>query len=401
MPESDSESSLTLFEQIQQNTSKLPSQNQLFFFFTVLTIVYGIIVIGKIIMIGSSGDCNLYEINNDTKGNIYTIIYILLLLGGSYYINNNIAQQICENNAAKEDEFEVSRLKIFGITFLPWLIIFGVIYLLLELFPGWIKPFSNTLGYLVINLLGIEQIYKKEVIKNESDDFGDDSSKNIILNAIMKMNDNYHTTINQFSSDINKYKKFVDQLKVAGIVKGNEDSNSDASNYFCKFYSLICVKEVVGKLLWYVLSGSLISAISYNFIMNLECRNQNINDKITKLDEKNNKKTYYGISWQYSGTVDPSTSTSTPSSTIEYNNIVLHPRKSDIYSQFIAKYRDRFVDVINNHRLSENQLSNNEKIFAEFTRQELKLGGIYDKFKEGAYIAIMIDNTYYYFVVNV
>ena len=52
-------------------------------------------------------------------------------------------------------------------------------------------------------------------------------------------------------------------------------------------------------------------------------------------------------------------------------------------------------------RLSENPSSNNEKVFAEFTRQELKLGGIYEKFKEGAYIAIMIDNTYYYFVVNV
>ncbi len=394
MPESDSESSLTLFEQIEQNTSKLPSQNQLFFFFTVLTLFYGIIVIGKIIISGSSDECNIYEINNDTKGNIYTIIYILLLLGGSYYINNNITQQICENNAAKDGEFEVSKLKVFGITFLPWLIIFGVLYLLLELFPGWIKPFSNTLGYLVINLLGVEQIYKKEVIKSK-EEVPDDTDSKSIRQAIMKMNENYHTIINKFSSDISKYQEFINELKRARIIK---DIPGD---YFCKFYSLICVKEVVGKLLWYVLSGSLISAISYNFIMNLECRNKNINEKITKLDEKNNKKTYYGISWKYTGNVDPSTSTTESSGSIEYKNIILHPRKSEIYSQFIENNRDRFIDVINNHRLSENPSSNNGKIFAEFTRQELKVSGIYDKFKEGAYIAFNHTGNYYYFVVNV
>ena len=109
----------SLIDQFNQKRSELPSQNQLFFFFTVLTIVYGIIVIAKIITSGTTDDCSIYEINSSLNGNIYTIIYVLLLLG-SYYINDSISRSICNINTKEgEEESEISSYRIFGITFLP------------------------------------------------------------------------------------------------------------------------------------------------------------------------------------------------------------------------------------------------------------------------------------------
>lgn len=385
MSESDSQEQTpqSLIDQFNQKRSELPSQNQLFFFFTVLTIVYGIIVIAKIITSGSSDDSSIYEINSSLNGNIYTIIYVLLLLGGSYYINNSIGRSICNINTKEgEEESEISSYRIFGITFLPWIIIFGVLYLLLELFPGWIKPFSNTLGYLVINLLGIEKIYKTKLIKNKQD-FGNDESSKRIVDAIMKMNENYHTTINQFPVDIKEYKEFIDRLKYVEIIR-SDPNNPD--EYYCKFYSYICAKEFIGKLIWYILAGGLISAISYNFIMNLECKNKNINNRINRLDEKNNKPLYYGLKWRK---IERHPS-KLKSSNIEYKNIVSHPTKYKKYNQFIIKYKERFIDSIK-HDIDE----------VEFTAQELKLSGILEKFREGSYITVIGDESKsYYFVVD-
>tara|TARA_Y100000996_G_scaffold410134_1_gene391975 strand:+ start:1215 stop:2366 length:1152 start_codon:yes stop_codon:yes gene_type:complete len=370
----------SLIDQFNQKRSELPSQNQLFFFFTVLTIVYGIIVIAKIITSGTTDDCSIYEINSSLNGNIYTIIYVLLLLGGSYYINDSIARSICNINTKEgEEESEISSYRIFGITFLPWIIIFGVIYLLLELFPGWIKPFSNTLGYLVINLLGIEKIYKDTIIRSDTTEENDR-----IYEAIMKMNENYHTTINQFPVDVQEYKDFIRRLRRGKLIQTNPNN---ANDYYCKFYSYICAKEFIGKLMWYILSGGLISAISYNFIMNLECKNKNINNRIDRLDEKNNKPLYYGLSWRKIGDKHPS---QLKSSNIEYKNIVSHPTKYKKYNQFIIKYKGRFIDSIN-HDINK----------VEFTAQELKLSGILEQFSEGSYITVIGDDSKsYYFVVD-
>lgn len=378
MSESDSQEQApqSLIDQFNQKTSELPSQNQLFFFFTVLTSIYGIIVIAKIINSCGSGDDSIYEINSSLNGNIYTIIYVLLLLGGSYYINNSIGKSICNINTQEgEEESEISSYRIFGITFLPWIIIFGVIYLLLELFPGWIKPFSNTLGYLVINLLGIQEIFKNEMLNNKDDKDAQ------IIQAIMTINKNYHTTINQFPVDIKEYMDFIDRLRKAKII-----SSLNVNDYYCKFYSYICVKEFIGKLIWYILSGGLISAISYNFIMNLECKNKNINNRINRLDEKNKKPLYFGLTWKKIAN-HPS---KLIGSSIEYKNIVSHPTKYKKYNQFIVKYKERFIDSIE-HDIDK----------VEFTSQELKLSGILEQFSEGSYITVIGgEGKSYYFVVD-
>ena len=44
---------------------------------------------------------------------------------------------------------ESQMFKAFGYTYLPWLIMFGSVCLMLELIPICKMPFSNTIGYIV------------------------------------------------------------------------------------------------------------------------------------------------------------------------------------------------------------------------------------------------------------
>ena len=43
-------------------------------------------------------------------------------------------------------------------TIIPWVFIFGVINLILIIFPGWLSPFANTFGYLAMKIFGLNDL---------------------------------------------------------------------------------------------------------------------------------------------------------------------------------------------------------------------------------------------------
>ena len=70
---------------------------------------------------------------------------------------------------------------ILAVTISPWLIIFGMLFMLLELFPGWINPFSNTVGFMVVNALGATQAVKQML--KPSGEGGDSTLKKALENV--------------------------------------------------------------------------------------------------------------------------------------------------------------------------------------------------------------------------
>ena len=130
-----------------------PSATTSIIFFLCITIIYAFMVIYTTISANSLSNVEL-SINNP----IYTFIYILFLVTGTYFINVNVSKTICNENT-------IQWSRVLLITILPWIMIFGVLYFILELFPGWSSPFSNTFGWVIINALGatevLERILKK------------------------------------------------------------------------------------------------------------------------------------------------------------------------------------------------------------------------------------------------
>tara|TARA_Y100000741_G_scaffold122943_1_gene92517 strand:+ start:1772 stop:2809 length:1038 start_codon:yes stop_codon:yes gene_type:complete len=280
-------------EETINNISILPSATTSIAFFITLTIIYGFLMIYNI-----TSSSSLNDVTNNSSNQIYTLIYVLFLLSGSYFINVNISKSICNENSIQWSQ-------VFIITLLPWVIIFALLYFLLELFPGWIKPFSNTIGYIVANSLGATN-YLKQILKDAAD-----TSQNPLQLALQNIEKNYSRFINEIDPEESKFRKFIEQLHKEGFIK--QDSLAiDNNKNITQLFALIKVKEVIGKLFWYILAGSLISSISYNFIINMTCEKtlDQTQKEISELyDNKNAIKPLNGTKWEKVGSVDENNST--------------------------------------------------------------------------------------------
>lgn len=244
----------------QENNEASPLSNIIFFI--LLTIVYSVITIFYLF----TGN-KIETLKENSNNKIFLLIYIAFLLAGNYYLNLKTAKTICPNT----DLYSLYS-QILLITIAPWVIIFVILYFLLELFNGWVKPFSNTIGYFVISFLGAKKVIEKLLNKvaNQSSD----------LKTVFKYIDN-HTEkfINEFSTDLVDFDKFTSELKKGDIFKYDDSENS----VIIELYKLISIKNIVGRIVWYILAGLLICSITFNYIINIKCATSSSVNK-TKID---------------------------------------------------------------------------------------------------------------------
>jgi len=309
--------------------SDLPNPSSTITYFLLTTICFVFFIIYNIFQ-----KPQISEVAKAPDNNLINSIYILLLVVGSYFINASISKAMCTQS--------IQWSYVLMITLLPWIIIFISLYVMLKLFPGWISPFSNTIGYSIIGFLGIEKTYEAifKTSAEESEVNGE------VVKAIANMNSNKSKFINQISTDVEEFKNFfinMPELLKDGIfeeatkiiipreleqvqtmirdegpdkggklyrggalvlkarsyiskkthlykknLKGGGDGDGDDSvspellseagepreaikNPLLTLYQLLVIKQVIGKIVWYVLAGILISSISYNLVISMAC----------------------------------------------------------------------------------------------------------------------------------
>ena len=99
----------------------IPSPNMGLAIFVIITVIYFIIE----------------YLTKGKHGAVAFIIYIILLFCSQIGISVSLTKSLCG---------EVQTKAAFIYTILPWIIIFGLLNLMLLIFPGWLRPFSNTIG---------------------------------------------------------------------------------------------------------------------------------------------------------------------------------------------------------------------------------------------------------------
>ena len=122
-----------------------------------LVITLGYFVVKTYAERGSSNDG---EENIKTKNTMYTIIYLLLIIIGEFFINLYLTIAMCGY---------VQIGTAFNFTVVPWVLVFLTLASILMIFPGWLKPFSNTFGYLVTVIVGINSTMNK-ILKSSNKD---------------------------------------------------------------------------------------------------------------------------------------------------------------------------------------------------------------------------------------
>ena len=194
----------------------------------------------------------------------------MVIVVGNYLINLNITKSVCG-----EPQWAQTLIN----TIIPWVIIFGLLNISLIIFPGWISPFANTIGFGVINILGLSSLLDNLLNRNNPDSKTNPLNK-LVARGIEEIYGNNSLFINQIPTNSEEFKKFVTILEETGyFVKGLNTSSKSIIQLF-KFLQL---KELIGKYVWNLLTGILVTSVSYNFIINSQCDNS-----VKKLEENRN-----------------------------------------------------------------------------------------------------------------
>lgn len=196
---------------------------------------------------------------------IWTIIYLLMLIVSQFYINLSLTNDICGFN-----QYGVA----FMVTIIPWVIIFGILNIILFTFPSWLSPFGNTIGYLVCVITGINRFFLN--ILNDKSALNSVKNKEII-ETINHIYTDKSLLINEIS--LSELPLWWKNMKAANILKpsANEEDYNTLKSY-------ITLKNDISEYIWYMLTGGLVTSVSYNYIVNSGCK-QSVDEMKKRHDE--------------------------------------------------------------------------------------------------------------------
>ena len=178
----------------------------------------------------------------------WTIAYLLIIIIVQYFITMSLTDKLCG---------ESDPGLALKATLIPWLLVFGIINILLFIFPGWLRPFSNTIGYLFVKFTGGEEIIDKLFEKPNSN--GEDKI-NSILSKILE---NKMLVINEITET--NFDQFTDKMITAKVMNNDNDN-------ITKLRDMIYRKNIIAESIWYILTGILVIAIVNNFLINSGCQ---------------------------------------------------------------------------------------------------------------------------------
>ena len=186
---------------------------------------------------------------------LINIIYIGTLMAVLITINSSLAKTICDNPQSTSSGVVA--------TIFPMLFIFGLLQLLLTIFPGWMEPFSNTFGYAIAKIGGAEKVVKDVLLKADTQVLGAEISK-----AISNIYNDPSIFLNQFN-----YENEED-FKTKWGKSGNlfiPGARLTTSTEYINFRNMVKLKDLVAQFVWYMLAGILVTSRSYNYIINQPC----------------------------------------------------------------------------------------------------------------------------------
>jgi hypothetical protein len=229
--------------------------------FIIITLLYisSMPIIGKpLLLLNSDGmltDNDLLNYYSECMPKL--AIYLLLVVVTQFGLNIAYLIDKCKGNAAKN----VGAAALF--TFIPWVLIFGVMIAVIIIFPGFKMAFSNVIGYFVVagstNDL-LSKILIDTDINLAIEKTQDPTKKTELMlaaEAIMKICGNKSILINQIYPD--NFSSIWDVLKP--LLRDPSIYSDRAVKQ--ELLDLVVLRDNVGEALWYIYTAILVSSIVY------------------------------------------------------------------------------------------------------------------------------------------
>jgi hypothetical protein len=226
-------------------------------FFTIITILYfAFPSIGK-------PQLTLDDIVDETsKANYYgktlksLVFYLGIVVFSQLVLNVGYLMAKCGGSLDKNIG------AAFVFTFIPWVLIFGVMLATLIIFPGFKSAFSDVIGYFVVAgsanelfgsiLMGTDL---NEMIE-QTTDINKKNELTKAAEAIIKICGNKAILINQMNPD-----NFLDiWTTLKPLMTPGSFENVEVQK---QLLDLVVLKDNIGEALWYIYTAILISSIVY------------------------------------------------------------------------------------------------------------------------------------------
>ena len=209
-----------------------------------------------------------YEISVDatkqkeyiTNNYMYLAIYLLLVMLIQFIVNASIISSSCGGNITEN----MGASGFF--TFLPWTLIFGVMILILTIYPGFKSVFSDVVGYYwisnsankIITELLIDQNIQHQINENINSTIEQKEAMQNAADAIIKIFGNNSLLINQIvPSNYNSYWNILIPL----MKDKYKQQNNETNNIKKDFFELVVTRDNVGESMWYIYTGVLLTSL--------------------------------------------------------------------------------------------------------------------------------------------
>jgi hypothetical protein len=230
-------------------------------FFIIITIIYfAFPAIGKPTL--TIADLETPELQADyhSKTIKSLVFYLGMVVASQFFLNIGYLIAKCGGSINKN----IGSAAIF--TFIPWILIFGVMLAVLLVFPGFKGAFSDVIGYYVVagkanNILSslLKTTDFDEVIKHTSSP-EEKEKLSKTADALTKILGNKGILINQMNPE-----NFLDIWKMlTPLMKPDAELPADDKTKFQQdLLNIVVLKDNIGEGLWYIYTAILISSIVY------------------------------------------------------------------------------------------------------------------------------------------
>ena len=191
---------------------------------------------------------------------MYLAIYVLLVIIIQFIVNSSIISSNCGGNITEN-------IGTAGVmTFLPWILIFGILVIILTVYPGFKSAFSDVVGYYYVsttaNKLLTELLVNKDIEKKilNQEDMTPEKREALesAADAIIKICGNTSILINQIVP--NNFDQYWSILKPLMKEKYQIDS-SETTKIQNDLFELVVTRDNVGESVWYIYTGLLLTSI--------------------------------------------------------------------------------------------------------------------------------------------
>jgi hypothetical protein len=191
---------------------------------------------------------------------MYLVIYFLLVIVIQFMVNSSIISSTCGGSITE------NMVTASVLTFLPWTLIFGVVIVILTIYPGFKSAFSDVIGYFWVSSSANKVITEllvdpKNQKKMDEDTTSTPEQKEAMMTAadtIIKICGNNSVLINQMvPSNFNSYWNILTPL----LKPKYQIESPDTEKIRNKLFEIVVTRDNVGEAMWYIYTGLLLTLL--------------------------------------------------------------------------------------------------------------------------------------------